>query len=185
MNKLNITNKIILICSLVFIAMAYLIANQQSIAIAKQVLFYSSIFTLTMSIIQSFTQVDYLFFSKNKSANVDWKANKRILISISTAIVVTPFVFVMSLLDYDNGVLDSLHDFSNRGGFWAISLALLMLNLLREQWKSELENLKKKNDEAARLKKQQVLTEQNNQILRLKLENAEKQLAIEKKRKEK
>lgn len=84
MNKLNITNTIILICSLIFIAMAYLIANQQSIVIAQQVLFYSSIFTLTMSIIQSFTQIDYLFFSRNKSANTNWKTNKRILISIST-----------------------------------------------------------------------------------------------------
>lgn len=185
MNKLNITNTIILICSLIFIAMAYLIANQQSIVIAQQVLFYSSIFTLTMSIIQSFTQIDYLFFSRNKSANTNWKTNKRILISISTAIVVTLFVFIMHLLHYDNGVLDSLHDFSNRGGFWAISLALLMLNLLREQWKSESENLKKKNDDALNQKKKQILSEQENQILKIKLEIAEKKLAIEEKKQNK
>lgn len=91
----------------------------------------------------------------------------------------------MHLLHYDNGVLDSLHDFSNRGGFWAISLALLMLNLLREQWKSESENLKKKNDDALNLKKKQILSEQENQILKIKLEIAEKKLAIEEKKQNK
>lgn len=185
MNKLNITNTIILICSLIFMVMSYLIANQQSIVIAQQVLFYSSIFTLTISIIQSFTQIDYLFFSRNKSANTTWKTNKRILISMSTAIIVTLLVFIMYLLHYDNGLLSSLRDFSNRGGFWAISLALLMLNLLREQWKAEAEDLKKKNDVALNLNKKQMLSDKENEILKIKLEIAEKKLLIEEKKQNK
>lgn len=178
--KFNIINIIILLLSVFFIIITFLIANNPNLSLAQEVLFYGSIFTLTISIAQSYIQIDYYFFSKRNSPNTKWENNIKIMISMIFSVIVTSSVFFIKILNLFPLVINQLQNFSKRGGFWAISLALIMLNLLREQWKAERENLKEYNDELLKSKKEKLLQEKEIKRIKLQLDISNKKLEIEK-----
>lgn len=150
-NKYKMTNIIVLVLALLFITLGVVLAYLGNVQVSKIIMFYSSIFTLLLTSMQSWLQIDYHFFKQDSLST-----NRRIIISIVIAISLTVLLYVLDITGVISDFSSELQEFSNRGGMWAISLSLLLLNLLSEQWNAEAEDYKIEKE-----KEKEILQENN------------------------
>lgn len=108
---------------------------------------YTTIATLVSSILDPILEI----------VKVESKKKKLVVISLGTIVSFVTFCYSF----YDNSIFDKLQSISKRGGFSAISVALLLFNLTYINYQLQKMREKELNEEKQKLK---TVLERNNEL---------------------
>ncbi|TYC48801.1 hypothetical protein ESZ50_07950 [Weissella muntiaci] len=154
--NLRITQMISVVLAVIFTTLIFVLEFVPNLSITKTILLFGSIFSIVTTALS-----EWLLLIKPNSSK-----SKITIWSMVIGIFVIMCVYISKLLY--SPLYDWITLFSAKGGFWAISTALLFIILLGNQYEDEQESNQLLSD------REHNLIEQENALLQQQLDNLNK-----------